>query len=84
MHLLWTILIGFLAGALAKFVMPGKDPGGIIITTLLGIGGAIVSTYIGQFIGWYQEGETAGFVAATVGAIILLAVYRAFRKRSGA
>ncbi len=84
MHLLWTILIGFLAGALAKFIMPGKDPGGIIITTLLGIGGAIVSTYLGQFIGWYQEGETAGFVAATIGAIILLAVYRAFRKRSGA
>jgi uncharacterized membrane protein YeaQ/YmgE (transglycosylase-associated protein family) len=84
MHLLWTILIGFLAGALAKFVMPGKDPGGIIVTTLLGIGGAILSTYLGQFIGWYQEGETAGFIAATVGAVIILAVYRAFRKRSGA
>jgi uncharacterized membrane protein YeaQ/YmgE (transglycosylase-associated protein family) len=82
MHLLWTIVIGFLAGALAKFVMPGKDPGGIIITTLLGIGGALVSTYLGQFIGWYQEGETAGFIAATIGAILILAVYRAFKKRS--
>ncbi|MDH3252190.1 MAG: GlsB/YeaQ/YmgE family stress response membrane protein [Ignavibacteria bacterium] len=82
MHLLWTILIGLCAGALAKFVMPGKDPGGLIITTLLGIGGALLSTYLGQFIGWYQEGETAGFIAATVGAIVILAVYRAFKKRS--
>jgi len=80
MHLLWTILIGFVAGAVAKFFMPGKDGGGFILTTLLGIAGALVATYLGRFIGWYEEGQAAGFIAAVVGAVLLLAVYRFFKK----
>ena len=80
MTIIWTILIGFAAGAVAKLLMPGKDPGGFIITILLGIAGSIVFTYLGQFIGLYQEGETAGFIGAVIGAIILLAVYRMFKK----
>ncbi|MFN8007715.1 MAG: GlsB/YeaQ/YmgE family stress response membrane protein [Terriglobia bacterium] len=82
MHLIWTILIGFIAGAVAKLLMPGKDPGGFIITTLLGIGGAIVATYLGRFFGWYSEGGSAGFIAAVFGAIILLAVYRVIKSKS--
>ena len=82
MSIIWTILIGLVAGALAKFIMPGKDPGGIIVTILIGIAGSFVFTYLGKFLGIYQEGETAGFIGATAGAIILLAVYRLFKKKS--
>jgi uncharacterized membrane protein YeaQ/YmgE (transglycosylase-associated protein family) len=82
MHILWTILIGFVAGLVAKFLMPGKDGGGFILTTLLGIAGAIVATYLGRFIGWYEEGQAAGFIAAVVGSIILLSVYRLIKKKS--
>jgi len=81
LNLLWTIIIGFIAGAVAKFVMPGKDPGGFLITTGLGIGGALVATYLGRFIGWYQEGQSAGFIAAVVGALIVLIVYRLIRRK---
>jgi uncharacterized membrane protein YeaQ/YmgE (transglycosylase-associated protein family) len=81
MTIVWTILIGLVAGAVAKFIMPGKDPGGIIITILLGIAGSVVFTYLGKFLGLYQEGETAGFIGAVVGAIILLAIYRMFKKK---
>jgi uncharacterized membrane protein YeaQ/YmgE (transglycosylase-associated protein family) len=80
MTIIWTILIGLAAGAVAKLLMPGKDPGGFIITILLGIAGSIVFTYLGQFTGLYQEGETAGFIGAVIGAIILLALYRMFKK----
>ena len=82
MHLLWTILIGFVAGAVAKFFMPGKDGGGFILTTLLGIAGAVVATYLGRFIGWYEAGQAAGFIAAVVGSVLLLAVYRFFKKKA--
>jgi len=81
LNLLWTIIIGFIAGAVAKFVMPGKDPGGFLITTGLGIGGALVATYLGRFIGWYQEGQSAGFIAAVVGALIVLIAYRLIRRK---
>jgi len=81
-NILWTIVIGFLAGVVAKFIMPGKDPGGFIITTLLGIVGALVATFLGRLIGWYKEGETGGFIAAVVGAIILLFLYRLIKKRT--
>jgi len=84
MSILWTIFIGLIAGALAKFIMPGKDPGGIIITILIGIAGSIVFTYLGQFFGFYEPGQTAGFIGATIGAIILLAIYRLFKKKAGA
>jgi len=83
MSIVWTILIGLAAGTIAKFIMPGKDPGGFIITILLGIAGSFLSTYLGQFVGLYQEGETAGFIGAVVGAFILLAIYRMFRKKRG-
>jgi len=79
--MLYTILIGLLAGALAKFVMPGKDPGGFIITILLGIGGSVVATYLGQFIGLYGEGESARFIGATAGAILILWIYRLMQKK---
>jgi uncharacterized membrane protein YeaQ/YmgE (transglycosylase-associated protein family) len=81
MSIVWTIIIGLLAGALAKFIMPGKDPGGIIITILLGIAGSFLFTYVGQLLGLYQAGETAGFIGAVIGAIILLALYRMFKKK---
>ncbi|HEY6906159.1 MAG TPA: GlsB/YeaQ/YmgE family stress response membrane protein [Ignavibacteriaceae bacterium] len=81
MTIVWTIFIGLIAGALAKLIMPGKDPGGIIITILIGIAGSILFTYLGKAIGIYQEGEAAGFIGATVGAIILLALYRLFKKK---
>jgi uncharacterized membrane protein YeaQ/YmgE (transglycosylase-associated protein family) len=84
MHIVWTIIIGFLAGLIAKFLMPGKDPGGFIITTLLGIAGALLSTYLGQAIGWYKAGQSAGFIGAIVGAIVLLLVYRYFCKKKQA
>ena len=82
MSLIWTILIGLLAGIVAKFLMPGRDPGGFIITTLLGIIGAVVATYLGQAVGWYRPGEGAGFIGAVVGAIILLVIYRFVAGRS--
>jgi len=78
--MLWTIVIGLVAGVLAKFFMPGKDPGGFIVTILLGIAGALVATFLGKMIGWYKEGESAGFIAATVGAILILFVYHKMRK----
>ncbi len=76
MGFIWTIIIGFIAGIIAKFLMPGRDPGGFIITTLLGIVGALVATWLGQAIGWYRAGEGAGLIGAVVGAVIVLAVYR--------
>ena len=82
LHLIGTIIIGFLAGVVAKLLMPGRDPGGFIVTTLLGILGAFVATYLGQAIGWYRADEGAGFVGAVVGAIILLAIYHFVRRRS--
>lgn len=80
MGLIWTILIGLVVGALAKFVMPGRDPGGIIITILLGIGGALVATFLGQWLKLYQPGQAAGFIGAVVGAMLILFVYRLLRK----
>ena len=82
MHIVWTILIGFVAGLVAKMLTPGKDPSGFIITTVIGIAGSLLATYGGQAIGWYQPGQSAGFIGAVVGAIILLAIYHFFRKSS--
>jgi uncharacterized membrane protein YeaQ/YmgE (transglycosylase-associated protein family) len=76
MELLWTLLIGLLVGIVAKFLMPGRDPGGFIVTTLLGVAGAFVAYAIGRSMGWYAEGEPTGFIASVVGAIVLLALYR--------
>jgi len=76
MHLLWMIVVGLIVGALAKLLMPGRDPGGVIVTMLLGIGGSLLAGLIGRAIGWYTEGEPAGFIFSVVGAIIILAIYR--------
>lgn len=81
MWIIGTIIIGLLAGLVAKLLTPGRDPGGFIITTLLGIAGAFVATWIGQAIGWYEQGQAAGFIGAVVGAIIILVIYR-FARRS--
>jgi uncharacterized membrane protein YeaQ/YmgE (transglycosylase-associated protein family) len=77
MSILWTILIGFVAGLIAKFLHPGNnyEPSGFIVTSLLGIVGAFAATYLGQLVGWYQAGESAGFIGAIVGAIIVLIVW---------
>ena len=80
MGIVWTLIIGLLAGIVAKFLMPGKDPGGFIITMALGVAGAFVATYLGQAIGWYEAGQGAGFIGAVVGAIILLIIYRLVRR----
>ena len=76
MSFIWTIIIGFVAGVIAKFLMPGpNEPSGFILTTLLGVAGAFVATFLGQALGWYRADEAAGFIGAVVGAIIVLAVW---------
>ena len=81
MAIISTIIIGFIIGLLAKFLMPGKDPAGFIITTLLGIVGAFVGTYLGQMMGWYAPGEPAGFGMSLVGALVLLFFYHLIAKK---
>lgn len=82
MGILWTILIGFVAGVLAKLITPGdNEPSGFILTTILGIVGAFVATYLGQALGWYTAGEGAGLIGATVGAIIVLLIWGAVAGR---
>ena len=76
MSILWTIIIGLVVGIVAKFLMPGRDPGGFVITAVIGIVGSIIATYLGQALGFYQSGQSAGFIAAVLGSIILLFLYR--------
>ncbi len=83
MSIIWTILIGFVVGIIAKFLMPGRDPAGFFITAIIGIVGSIIATYLGRFMGLYQPGESAGFIAAVIGAIILLFLYRLVTGRKG-
>jgi uncharacterized membrane protein YeaQ/YmgE (transglycosylase-associated protein family) len=85
MSIIWTIIIGFIVGVIAKFIMPGgaAEPRGFILTTILGIVGAFVATYLGQAVGWYQAGESSGFLASVVGAIVLLFVYGLIMGRQG-
>jgi len=83
MSILWTTIIGFLAGVIAKFLHPGpNEPSGFIVTTLLGIAGAFVATYLGQALGWYRADEGAGLIGAVVGAIIVLVVWGMFARRN--
>ena len=77
MHIIVTLIIGLIVGALAKLIMPGKDPGGIVITILLGIAGAFIAGFLGHALGWYAVGEGPGILASIIGSIILLAIYRA-------
>ncbi|QUT05241.1 GlsB/YeaQ/YmgE family stress response membrane protein [Sphingobium phenoxybenzoativorans] len=82
MELMGWIFLGLVAGAIAKFIMPGRDPGGCIVTILLGIAGALLAGYLGRVAGFYQEGERAGFFAAILGAVLILFVYRLLMRRS--
>lgn len=85
MSIIWTIIIGFVAGVIAKFLKPGpNDPQGFVLTAILGIVGAFVATWLGQAIGWYGPGEGAGFIASIVGAIIVLAIWGAISKNRAA
>jgi uncharacterized membrane protein YeaQ/YmgE (transglycosylase-associated protein family) len=82
MGILWTILIGFIAGLVAKFIVPGnREPSGFILTTILGIVGAVLATYLGQALGWYDAGEGAGLIGAIVGAVVVLLIWGAFTRR---
>jgi len=80
MSLIWTLVIGLVAGALAKFIMPGKDPGGVVITIVLGVAGSFLATFLGQVVGWYSAGSSTGLIGSTLGAILLLVIYRMFKK----
>ena len=81
MSIIWAIIIGFIVGLVAKFLMPGRDPGGFIVTTLLGIVGALVATFLGQAMGIYAAGQSAGFIGAVIGAIVVLFIYHMVRGR---
>jgi uncharacterized membrane protein YeaQ/YmgE (transglycosylase-associated protein family) len=82
---IWTLIIGFIAGVIAKFIMPGRnEPSGFILTTILGIVGAFLATYIGQALGWYSANEGAGLIGAVVGAIIVLAIWGMLSRERGA
>jgi uncharacterized membrane protein YeaQ/YmgE (transglycosylase-associated protein family) len=77
MHIIWSLIVGLIVGAIAKLLMPGKDPGGIIVTALLGIGGAMFAAFIGRTLGFYREGDVGpGVIASVIGAMLLLGIYR--------
>jgi len=78
---LWALIIGLIVGAVAKLLMPGKDPGGIIVTMLLGVAGALLATFVGRVLGWYLPGESAGFIMSVLGAVLLLWLYRVMMVR---
>lgn len=82
MDIIWTILIGFVVGLLAKMLTPGRDPSGFFITAVIGIAGSMLATYGGRAMGWYQAGATAGFMASLLGAILLLVIYQLVRRGS--
>jgi uncharacterized membrane protein YeaQ/YmgE (transglycosylase-associated protein family) len=81
MSLIWTLIVGVIVGAIAKLLMPGKDPGGFWITMVLGVAGAFVGTFLGRALGLYAADQSAGFIASIVGAVVLLAIYRMFTRR---
>ena len=82
-HIVWTIVIGFFAGLLAKMLTPGSGPGGFFMTAVLGIAGSLLASYLGQALGWYSAGHVAGFIASVIGAIVLLVVYDLITRNSG-
>ena len=84
MSILWAILIGFVVGIVAKFLMPGRDGGGFILTTVLGIVGAVVATFLGQAMGLYAAGQSAGFIGAVIGAMLVLLIFGLLRGKRGA
>jgi uncharacterized membrane protein YeaQ/YmgE (transglycosylase-associated protein family) len=84
MHFFWTVIVGFFVGLVAKFLMPGRDGGGFIMTTLLGIAGAVVAKYAGVAMGFYQDTDPVGFIASVIGALVLLVVYHLLTRRARA
>ena len=82
LHYLWEAIIGLIIGVVAKLLMPGKDPGGIIVTMLLGIAGSLLAGWIGGAVGLYQPGQSAGFIMSVIGAIVLLAIYRVIKGKT--
>ena len=84
MNILWTLFIGLIVGALAKFLTPGRDPGGFFLTICIGIAGSLIATFLGRMLGLYAPGASAGFLASLIGAILLLVVYHMFRGRGTA
>ena len=82
MNLLWMACIGLVIGAIAKFIMPGKDPGGLLMTMLIGLAGAFVAGFLGQMLGFYQRGQPAGWIASVLGAVLLLWAYRRFGSKT--
>ena len=80
MSIIWAILIGFVVGMIAKMLTPGKDPSGFFVTTAIGIAGSLAATFLGRGLGWYATGETAGFLGALVGSIVLLLLYRIVKR----
>jgi uncharacterized membrane protein YeaQ/YmgE (transglycosylase-associated protein family) len=82
MHIVWTIVIGFFVGLVARMLKPGADPGGFIVTTAVGIAGSFLATYAGQAMGWYRAGESAGFIGAVIGAIVLLVIFQLVRSKA--
>ena len=83
MSFLWMLIIGLIVGALAKLFMPGRDPGGVVVTMLIGLAGAALAGFLGRAVGWYAPGDAAGFIASVIGAVVLLAIYRALTNRTG-
>lgn len=84
MDIIWMLVIGLVIGAIAKLLMPGSDPGGFIVTALIGVAGSMIAGMVGRSAGWYRAGEPAGFIAAVIGAVALLAVYRMVVRRGAA
>ena len=82
--LLWEILIGLVVGVVAKLLMPGKDPGGMLLTIIIGIAGSIGATFQGQMIGWYKQGQSAGFLMSVLGAVLILWIYRLIKRKATA
>lgn len=80
-HFVWMCIIGLIAGAIAKLIMPGKDPGGILITMLLGVAGSLLAGFLGRSLGWYEAGQGAGLIMSIIGAVLLLALYGLVRPR---
>ena len=84
LSLIWTAIIGLIIGAVAKLIMPGKDPGGWIVTIVLGLAGSFIASYLGRLVGWYKEGQSAGFIMSVLGAVLLLYLYRLFVAKKAA
>lgn len=81
MWIIWALIVGLVVGAVAKLLMPGRDPGGFIVTMLLGVAGALIATWVGRQLGWYGEADAAGFIASVIGAMVLLLIYRLVVRR---